>query len=118
MDLVKRLFQVLRARLQISGDRRFENTRKWQRQTPHASKNTAATDSGRDPVLAGYYANLETPYGSDLATVRSAWKQMLQKYHPDLHSQDAQKRQIATELTQQLNRAYRELEKRLQQSSA
>ena len=118
MDLVKRLYQVLRARLQTSKTPRFENTRKWQGQPPRAGEDAAATTADTDPVLAGYYANLEIPYGSDLATVRMAWRRLLQKYHPDLHSQDAQKRQIATELTQQLNQAYRELEKKLQQSSA
>lgn len=79
----------------------------------------AATPGGRkhqpdlDPELAGYYANLEVPYGSDLDTVRQAWKKLLRKYHPDLHSTDPEKRRIATELTQGLNHAYRELEKRL-----
>jgi DnaJ-domain-containing protein 1 len=69
--------------------------------------------AGQDPLLARYYANLELPYGADLATVRQAWKKLLRKYHPDLHSHDPEKRRMATELTQGLNRAYEELEKRL-----
>ncbi|CAM2066243.1 J domain-containing protein [Sulfidibacter corallicola] len=66
-----------------------------------------------DPDLARYYANLEVPYGSDLETVRAARKKLLRKYHPDLHNQSAEKRKVAEELTQQINIAYRELEKRL-----
>ena len=60
-------------------------------------------------MLAGYYGNLEIPYGSDLHTVRAAWKRMMKKYHPDLHGEDAQKRQVAGELTAELTRAYQEL---------
>lgn len=66
-----------------------------------------------DSELARWYANLEIPYGSDLKTAHKAWRQLLRKYHPDLHSSDARKREIATELTQGLNHAYQELEKRL-----
>lgn len=63
------------------------------------------------PDLAQYYANLEVPYGADLATVRSAWKRMMKKYHPDLHSKDPGKYRTATLLTQRLTEAYQELEK-------
>lgn len=63
------------------------------------------------PDLAQYYANLEVPYGADLATVRSAWKRMMKKYHPDLHSKDPEKYRTATLLTQRLTEAYQELEK-------
>jgi curved DNA-binding protein CbpA len=66
-------------------------------------------------VLAGYYANLEIPYGSDLSAVRSAWKQMMKRYHPDLHGEDPEKRQVASELTAELTRAYQELAKVLEQ---
>ncbi|MBI2876433.1 MAG: DnaJ domain-containing protein [Candidatus Tectomicrobia bacterium] len=65
------------------------------------------------PDLAQYYANLEVPYGSDLATVRSAWKRMMKKYHPDLHSHNPEKCRTATLLTQRLTEAYQELEKAL-----
>ncbi len=66
-----------------------------------------------DHEFAQYYANLEVPYGSDLQTVRKAWKQMLRKYHPDLHANDPEKRSTARELSQGLNHAYAELEKHL-----
>ena len=34
----------------------------------------------------------------------------MKKYHPDLHSSDPEKKQIAEELTRQLNQAYRTLD--------
>lgn len=74
-----------------------------------------APQPDRDPVLAGYYANLELPYGADLEAVRNAWKRLVRQYHPDLHSADAQKKQVANELVQGLNRAYEELSRHLEQ---
>ena len=59
--------------------------------------------------MAGYYANLEIPYGSDSQTVRTAWKQMMKRYHPDLHGTDPQRRQVAEQLSAQLTQAYQEL---------
>jgi DnaJ-domain-containing protein 1 len=70
-------------------------------------------DPNWDPVLAEYYANLEVPYGSDLKTVRRAWKKLLRKYHPDLYSGVPEKEELANKLVQKLNNAYKELEKRL-----
>ena len=65
-----------------------------------------------DP-LAKYYANLEIPVGSDQETIKTAWKTQLKKYHPDLHGSDPKKKQIAEELTRQLNEAYRILDSAL-----
>jgi curved DNA-binding protein CbpA len=62
-----------------------------------------------DP-LAKYYANLEIPVGSNRETIKTAWKTQMKKYHPDLHGSDPKKKQIAEELTRQLNEAYRTLD--------
>tara|TARA_B100000686_G_C16775366_1_gene968050 strand:+ start:629 stop:994 length:366 start_codon:yes stop_codon:yes gene_type:complete len=64
----------------------------------------------QDPI-AQYYANLEIPPSATLEEARAAWKRSLKKYHPDLHSSDPAKREIATELTRGLNEAYRAIEK-------
>jgi DnaJ-domain-containing protein 1 len=71
------------------------------------------TPPGQDPVLAAHYAALEVPYGSDLATVKKAWKTLLRRYHPDLHGKTEEKRKTAEELTRGLNQAYEALEKHL-----
>jgi len=62
-----------------------------------------------DPKLAGYYANLELPYGSDIDAVREARRRLLRRYHPDLHSTNPERRRTSTELTQGLNSAHDEL---------
>ena len=82
------------------------------------SRPAAAAAGGRggpsqDPELARYYANLELPYGADIAAVREARRRLLKRYHPDLHSVDPEKKQTATQLAQGLNRAHDELVSRL-----
>ena len=69
--------------------------------------------SSRDPELTRYYANLELPYGAGVDAVREARRRLLKRYHPDLHSADPEKKQIATQLAQGLNRAHDELVSRL-----
>ena len=80
----------------------------------------SSTDQGiEDPSLYSlgsldeYYANLELPLGAGRKEVKQAWKKLLKKYHPDLRSNNPEKRKIATELTGRLNEAYRILDKEL-----
>ena len=74
----------------------------------HANRSPATPEA--DAVLAGHYANLEVPFGSELETVRAAWRRMMKKYHPDLHCRDPERRRIANELTARLTQAYRHIE--------
>jgi DNA repair exonuclease SbcCD ATPase subunit len=69
---------------------------------------------GRDPQLARYYERLEIPYGSDWETIKTAYRKLMRKYHPDLHgNKSAEKQKAATEVAQSLTQAYNELEKSL-----
>ncbi|QPJ65131.1 MAG: J domain-containing protein [Candidatus Nitrohelix vancouverensis] len=63
--------------------------------------------------LAGFYANLELQPGATKDEVKKAWRRLMKQYHPDLHSQDPQKKQVAEELTQRLTEAYHTLNKEL-----
>ncbi len=49
--------------------------------------------------------------------MRAAWKDMMRKYHPDLHGADPEKQRLAGELTANLTRAYQELSAALEQGS-
>lgn len=114
MSVFSRLSQILRAQLGAT----FHREPDWDIDDVFFEELLPSERSGSqaraiDPELARYYANLEVPYGSDLATVRRAWKQLLRKYHPDLHSNDPEKVRIANELVQGLNQAYEALERRL-----
>lgn len=63
-----------------------------------------------EKTLREYYANLEVPYGSDLDTVKESYRRLMRKYHPDKHSASPEMEAIATELTQEITRAYRAIE--------
>lgn len=71
----------------------------------------------RDEKIAGYYANLEIPYGANLETVKKAYRKLMKQYHPDKFSGDPEKQKTATEITKRLNEAYQALEKHLQSRS-
>ena len=121
MDLVTRVIRLIRAQIRpdSSGRVPFDWARRRQRQTrAHGpgpgGRQAATTAQGVDSELAELYSNLEVPYGSNLATVRKAWKRLLRKYHPDLHSTDPEKLKIADELVRRLNGAYEQLQKRLE----
>src|SRR5262249_12738989 len=81
------------ARAAEEANRARERQRQRQRQ---------ASGGTRENKIAQYYAQLEVPYGSDLETVKQAYRRLMRKYHPDLHSGDAEKQKIATELAQAL----------------
>ena len=78
MDIFLRLYQIARA--SSAGDyaeREFPAAEDWH------GYGASDTEGKRpppvciqDPVLAGYYANLDLPYGADLAAVKAAWKEL------------------------------------------
>ena len=72
----------------------------------------AAPPAGRagEKTIRDYYANLEVPYGSDLETVKDSYRRLMRKYHPDKHSSSPEMEAMATELTQEITRAYQAVE--------
>jgi DnaJ-domain-containing protein 1 len=108
-----------RAAREGSGRYRTTSTRRGPYRRPGTTTGTASgtfrrpTTSGRDPKVAQLYAQLECPYGSDLATVRKQYRALMLKYHPDMHSGNPEKQRLATELSQRLTTAYNELRRQL-----
>jgi DnaJ-domain-containing protein 1 len=81
---------------------------------PHAGREAPRRSvRGQDPEMAKYYARLEVAYGSDFDAVKSAYRRLMRKYHPDLHGASPEKHKAATEVSQALTQAYNELERLL-----
>ncbi len=80
---------------------------------PYRDPQPARPRSDRDPVLAGFYANLELPYGADREAVRGARRRLLARYHPDRFATDPNKARLADGLVKQINHAHDELLKSL-----
>lgn len=74
---------------------------------------SAASSSGQATPVQKAYAALEVPAGSDFATVRSAYRTLMRKYHPDHHTESAEAQRAANEVAQRLTDAYKLLENRL-----
>jgi DnaJ-domain-containing protein 1 len=114
--MMKRLVDIARANLNgFMGKKAKAKTVGFQDETPFefdTQEAFASRPEAPDP-LAQYYANLEIPPGADRSAVKSAWKRMLKKYHPDLHDADPEKRKVAGELTRRLTESYRRLDKEL-----
>jgi DnaJ-domain-containing protein 1 len=110
--MIKRIFNIARAEFNDWAQKNKSAPMQAPSPEPDLYNSHQKNDrsyAAEDP-LAKYYANLEIPVGSDRATIKNAWKTQMKKYHPDLHSSDPKKKQIAEELTRQLNLAYRTLD--------
>jgi DnaJ domain len=59
-----------------------------------------------DAKLAEWYRTLDLQPGSDLAEIKSSYRKLMRKYHPDLHTSNAQKQRAATELSMRVTQAY------------
>jgi DnaJ-domain-containing protein 1 len=66
--------------------------------------------------LRQLYANLELPFGASLEDVKQAYRRLMRQYHPDKFPADPARRQLATQLSQKLARAYNELTKVLREA--
>ena len=59
-----------------------------------------------------YYAILELPQGSDFLKIKSSYKKLLKKYHPDMFQNKPDKLKSAQKLTEKINEAYSYFEKK------
>ncbi len=107
--MIKRLFNIARAEFNDL----VQKEKSAPLPEPEIFESSFETSQEESDPLAKYYANLEIPVGSDRETIKAAWKVQMKKYHPDLHGSDPEKKQIAEELTRQLNEAYRILDSAL-----
>jgi DnaJ like chaperone protein len=109
MEILTRVYQILKANISFAYGDRDDTVNCFKQSNGGHEKQNKEISAYVNDDLAKNYANLEIPYGSDLQTAKKAWKKMLKKYHPDLHSRDPEKLETATRLTQGLTKAYNEI---------
>ncbi len=56
--------------------------------------------------LADWYRVLDLGAGADMSQIKTAYRQMMRKYHPDMHAGNPQKQKAATELSMRVTSAY------------
>ncbi|MBN2091754.1 DnaJ domain-containing protein [candidate division KSB1 bacterium] len=129
MNLLSRLQSIIRSHLnsqlaELLGQKTKKRTHYYQqkRKSNFDNENESKDSNSRndnnyqDTKVASYYAALEIPYGSDINTIKAAWRRLQKKYHPDLYSQNPEKIKIAQEVTQGINEAYNELKKAIEEN--
>lgn len=124
-QLKDRLFRTVRANLNHLLDQvkefedrgglrgvfeRDEAAQGWEDIGAGNTRQAPVRPKGGEKTLQEYYANLEVPFGSDLETVRASYRRLMRQYHPDKFARDPEMEAKATELSQELSRAYQSIE--------
>ena len=82
---------------------------------PGASSSSSSSSSGSarppkpgsaDAQVAEWYRVLDLSVGADMSQIKSAYRQAMRKYHPDMHAGNPQKQKAATELSMRVTAAY------------
>jgi len=78
-----------------------------------AGRSSGSTGSSRPPrpgsteaQLLEWYRVLDLQVGADMAQIKTSYRQMMRKYHPDMHAASPQKQKAATELSMRVTTAY------------
>ena len=59
--------------------------------------------------VAEWYRVLDLQPGAEMAQIKSSYRQLMRKYHPDMHAGNPQKQKAATELSMRVTTAYNSL---------
>jgi DnaJ-domain-containing protein 1 len=81
--------------------------------TSSSSGSTGSSGPTRPPrpgsteaQLTEWYRQLDLSIGADMAQIKTAYRQMMRKYHPDMHAANPQKQKAANELSMRVTTAY------------
>ncbi len=56
--------------------------------------------------VAEWYRVLDLSVGAEMSQIKSSYRQLMRKYHPDMHAGNPQKQKAATELSMRVTAAY------------
>ncbi|TMQ11399.1 MAG: J domain-containing protein, partial [Deltaproteobacteria bacterium] len=110
------------ARQRAAADEAFRRMKEQAARAASASS-TAGTSSGTassgrshsarpprpgstDAQLLEWYRVLDLQVGADLAQIKTSYRQLMRKYHPDMHAGNPHKQKAATELSMRVTTAY------------
>jgi DnaJ-domain-containing protein 1 len=88
----------------------------WSSQAASSSSSSAGTGSteprrpprpgSNEAQLAEWYRVLDVQAGADMAQIKSSYRKLMRKYHPDMHAGNPGKQKAATELSMRVTTAY------------
>jgi DnaJ-domain-containing protein 1 len=80
---------------------------------PPSSGTNTSSGSARSPrpgsteaQLADWFRVLDVQPGADMAAIKSSYRKLMRKYHPDMHAGNPGKQKAATELSMRVTSAY------------
>ena len=59
-----------------------------------------------DAQVAEWYRQLDLQPGTEMAQIKTSYRQLMRKYHPDMHAGNPQRQKAATELSMRVTAAY------------
>ena len=75
-----------------------------------SSSSSSSTGSHRTPrvdsQVAEWYRVLDLQPGADMAQIKTSYRQLMRKYHPDMHAGNPSKQKAANELSMRVTSAY------------
>ena len=90
----------------------------WTSQSSSTGSSSSSSSSGstRPPrpgsteaKVAEWYKVLDLQVGADMAQIKTSYRSLMRKYHPDMHAGNPQKQKAATELSMRVTTAYNSL---------
>ncbi|MGE5185098.1 MAG: J domain-containing protein [Acidobacteriota bacterium] len=105
------------ARQRAAADDAFRRMKEQAARTGYTSTSSSysssSTGSSRPPrpgsadaQVAEWYRVLDLSVGADLSQIKTSYRQLMRKYHPDMHAGNPQKQKAATELSMRVTAAY------------
>ncbi|MBV8759367.1 MAG: J domain-containing protein [Deltaproteobacteria bacterium] len=64
--------------------------------------------------VAEWYRVLDLSVGAEMSQIKTSYRQLMRKYHPDMHAGNPQKQKAATELSMRVTAAYNGLVEHLE----
>ena len=119
MSFFSRLTRIVKSNLNFNNDNNIdidiEEINRHYDEVIHDDRNDIPDEiRPENTIEKEYYAILELPQGSDFSKIKSAYKKLLKKYHPDMFQNNPEKLKKAQQLTRKINEAYSYFEKKFQ----
>jgi len=113
MTLWRRLINIARSNLERNAPKARVGFDKMDDSQAHLDNSGSfhSASPQPDPLEARYYANLELAPGASYSEIKTAYRKLLSKYHPDKHHQNPEQTETAAEISKGLNQAMAYFEK-------
>ena len=72
----------------------------------HGGSSRPPRPGSAEAQVAEWYRVLDLSVGAEMSQIKTSYRQLMRKYHPDMHAGNPQKQKAATELSMRVTAAY------------